>query len=36
MQAIGRAWDEVTLLRLALASEGLVERKSPQVHYKIL
>jgi Asp-tRNA(Asn)/Glu-tRNA(Gln) amidotransferase A subunit family amidase len=36
MQAIGRAWDEVTLLRLALAAEGLVERKSPQVHYKIL
>ena len=36
MQAIGRPWDEVTLLRLALVAEGLVERKAPQVHYKIL
>ena len=36
MQAIGRAWDEVTLLRLALAAEGLVERKAPQVYFKTL
>ena len=36
MQAIGRAWDEVTLLRLALSAEGVIERKEPQVHYKIL
>ncbi|HEX7598629.1 MAG TPA: amidase, partial [Polyangia bacterium] len=36
MQVIGRAWDEVTLLRLALVAEGLVERKAPQVFYKIL
>lgn len=35
LQAIGRPWDEVTLLRLALAAEGLVERKAPQVYYKI-
>ena len=36
MQAIARAWDEVTLLRLALAAEGVVDRKAPQVHYRIL
>jgi len=36
MQAIGKAWDEKTLLRLALASEQVVERKAPQVHYQIL
>jgi len=36
MQAIGRPWDEVTLLRLALTAEGIVERKTPQVHYNIL
>lgn len=36
MQAIGRAWDEVTLIRLALAAEGVVERKAPKVFYKLL
>jgi len=36
LQAMGRAWDEVTLLRLALASEKVVERKAPQIHFKIL
>ncbi len=36
LQAIARPWDEVTLLRLALAAEGLVERHTPQVYYKIL
>jgi Asp-tRNA(Asn)/Glu-tRNA(Gln) amidotransferase A subunit family amidase len=36
MQAIGRAWQEPTLLRLALAAEQVVERKAPQVHYKLL
>ena len=36
MQAIGRAWDERTLLRLALAAEQIVERRVPQVHYEIL
>lgn len=36
MQAIGKPWDEATLLRLALAAERLVERKAPQVLYPIL
>jgi len=36
MQAIGKPWDEATLLRLALAAERLVERKAPQVLYSIL
>ena len=36
MQAIGRAWDETTLLRMALAAEQVVERKEPQVCYKLL
>lgn len=36
MQVIGRPWAELTLLRLALVAEGLVERKAPQVHYQIL
>lgn len=36
LQAMGRAWDEVTLLRLALASELVIERKAPQIHFKIL
>jgi Asp-tRNA(Asn)/Glu-tRNA(Gln) amidotransferase A subunit family amidase len=36
MQAMARPWDEVTLLRVALAAEGLVERQKPQVNYKIL
>ncbi|MBU2261132.1 MAG: amidase [Proteobacteria bacterium] len=36
MQAIGRPWQEQTLLRLALTAEQVVERKAPQVHYPIL
>ena len=36
MQAIGRAWQEATLLRLALAAERVVDRKSPQVYFRIL
>jgi Asp-tRNA(Asn)/Glu-tRNA(Gln) amidotransferase A subunit family amidase len=36
LQAMGKAWDEKTLLRLALAAEQVIERKEPQVHYKIL
>jgi Asp-tRNA(Asn)/Glu-tRNA(Gln) amidotransferase A subunit family amidase len=36
MQAIGRPWDESTLLRMALAAEQVVERKAPQVYYKLL
>ncbi|MBM4426757.1 MAG: amidase [Chloroflexi bacterium] len=36
MQAIGKAWDEVNLLRMALAAEQVVERTEPQIHYKVL
>jgi Asp-tRNA(Asn)/Glu-tRNA(Gln) amidotransferase A subunit family amidase len=36
MQAIGRAWQEPTLLRLARAAEQAVERLAPAVHYPIL
>ncbi len=36
LQVIGKAWDESTLLRMALAAEQVVERKAPQVYYKIL
>lgn len=36
MQAIGRAWEEHTLLRLAVNAEKVVERQAPQVHYKFL
>lgn len=36
LQAIGKAWDEKTLLRMALAAEQVIERKAPQVHYKVL
>jgi len=36
MQAIGHAWQEQTLLRLALAAEQVVERETPQVYYRIL
>ena len=36
MQAIGRPWDESTLLRMALAAEQVVERTTPQVYYKLL
>lgn len=36
MQAIGRAWQETSLLRLALAAEQVVDRKAPQVYYRIL
>jgi aspartyl-tRNA(Asn)/glutamyl-tRNA(Gln) amidotransferase subunit A len=36
MQAIGRAWQERTLLRLALAAEQAVQRQAPRVHYGIL
>ncbi len=36
MQAMGRAWQEATLLRLALAAEQCVERKAPQLRYDIL
>ena len=36
LQAIGRPWQEPTLLRLALAAEQVVERRAPQVHYRLL
>jgi Asp-tRNA(Asn)/Glu-tRNA(Gln) amidotransferase A subunit family amidase len=36
MQAIGHAWQENLLLRLALNAEQAVERKEPKVHYKVL
>lgn len=36
MQVIGRAWDEVTLLRMALAAEQAVERKPPQAYYNLM
>jgi len=36
LQAIGKAWDETNLLRLALAAEQVVERKAPQVYYSLL
>lgn len=35
-QLIGRAWEEHTLLRLAHAAEQVVERRQPQVHYRLL
>ncbi len=35
MQAIGRAWEEPLLLRLALAAEQRVERKAPQIYHKV-
>jgi Asp-tRNA(Asn)/Glu-tRNA(Gln) amidotransferase A subunit family amidase len=36
MQAIGRYWEEHVLLRLAHAAEQFVERRAPQVYYKLL
>jgi len=36
MQAIGRAWEESLLLRVAVNAEEVVERKAPRVHYRIL
>jgi len=36
MQAIGRPWEESILLRMALAAEQVVERKEPQVYYRLL
>jgi Asp-tRNA(Asn)/Glu-tRNA(Gln) amidotransferase A subunit family amidase len=36
MQVIGRAWQEHTLLRLALNAERVMERKVPRVHYRVL
>lgn len=36
MQAIGRPWQEATLLRIALSAEQAVERLKPVWHYDIL
>ncbi|MCL4274474.1 MAG: amidase [Anaerolineales bacterium] len=36
MQVMGRAWDEVNLLRMALVAEQVVERREPQINYKVL
>lgn len=36
MQAMGRAWQEPTLLRLALAAEGVLERRPPEVFFPLL
>ena len=36
MQAIGRAYDEPTLLRLALAAEQVVERQEPRLFHPLL
>jgi Asp-tRNA(Asn)/Glu-tRNA(Gln) amidotransferase A subunit family amidase len=36
MQAIGLAWQEHTLLRLALGAEQAVDRKPPRVYHRIL
>jgi Asp-tRNA(Asn)/Glu-tRNA(Gln) amidotransferase A subunit family amidase len=36
MQAIGRYWDETTLLRLAFNAEQVIERKKPQVFFPLL
>ncbi len=36
MQAIGRPWDEPTLLRLALAAEQFVERRQPAAWHQLL
>ncbi|MFL7791905.1 MAG: amidase [Anaerolineae bacterium] len=36
MQAIGRAWQEHTLLRLALNAEQTIERKPPRVYHRVL
>jgi len=36
LQAIGRWWDEATILRLGLVVETMVPRRPPRVHYRIL
>jgi Asp-tRNA(Asn)/Glu-tRNA(Gln) amidotransferase A subunit family amidase len=36
MQAIGKAWHEDTLLRLASVAETVVERKAPMVYFDLL
>lgn len=36
MQAIGPAWQEALLLRVAFFAEGLIEKQEPVIHYSVL
>jgi Asp-tRNA(Asn)/Glu-tRNA(Gln) amidotransferase A subunit family amidase len=36
LQAIGRYWQEHTLLRLAHAAERAVDRRPPKIRYRLL
>ena len=36
MQAIGRAWEEALLLRVAVNAEDEVERRKPKAWYEVL
>jgi Asp-tRNA(Asn)/Glu-tRNA(Gln) amidotransferase A subunit family amidase len=36
MQAMGRAWDEANLMRLAVNAEKCLERQEPKLHYRML
>lgn len=36
MQAMGRAWEENLLLRVAMTAEQAVERRAPEVFYRVL
>ena len=36
MQAIGHAWQEASLLGLALVAEQLIERREPKIHYNLM
>jgi Asp-tRNA(Asn)/Glu-tRNA(Gln) amidotransferase A subunit family amidase len=36
MQAIGRYWDERTLLHIAATAEGAVERRRPRVYFSLM
>lgn len=36
MQAIGKAWQESTLFRLAIASEQFVTKKKPEIHFNLI
>jgi Asp-tRNA(Asn)/Glu-tRNA(Gln) amidotransferase A subunit family amidase len=36
IHAMGRPWHEHVLLRIAHVGEGLVQRRAPRVHYKLL
>jgi Asp-tRNA(Asn)/Glu-tRNA(Gln) amidotransferase A subunit family amidase len=36
LQAVGRAWEEPLLLRIALTGEACLARRAPTQHYRIL